>query len=394
MKVGVLTASISRKAGGLFWAIRSLMREISSLDCKVNIYSIADEFSFEDSILWQKSELHIMRRRGPAFFSYAPKLNKALEEADLDLIHTHGLWMYPSVAAVLQVKRNHSPLVISPHGMLDPWAIRNSRWKKRIAGFIYEHAHLRNAACLHALCHSEYEAIREYGLTNPVAIIPNGVYLPENSSTGLPQPDWFADLPPNRKILLFLGRIHPKKGLVNLLHAWKHIQSRKCNAQKQWHLVIAGWNQHTHEEHLKELATDLEIKKNIHFVGPLFDDRKTTAMVNADAFILPSYSEGLPMAVLEAWSHALPVVMTPQCNLPEGFSAGAAVKIQQPDSACISKSLVELFNMLEDDLQIMGNNGFKLVKEKFMWPGVASQMLEVYDWVLGHTTCPGCVKLD
>ncbi|BCL60448.1 poly(glycerol-phosphate) alpha-glucosyltransferase [Desulfomarina profundi] len=334
-----------------------------------------------------------MGRRGPASFSYAPELKKTLQAANLDIIHTHGLWMYPSVAATRWSNDSGRPFVISPRGMLDPWAIRNSRWKKRVAGLLYEHAHLRNAACLHALCHSEYEAIRGYGLTNPVAIIPNGVNLPKCSSTRLAAPDWRSDLPPNGKILLYLGRIHPKKGLVNLLHAWKDIQGKNYTAQKQWHLVIAGWDQHSHEKQLKKLATDLNINKYIHFVGPLFDERKTTAMANADAFILPSYSEGLPMAVLEAWSHALPVIMTPQCNLPEGFSAGAAVKTH-PDPSSISQSLVELFITHEDDLQIMGSRGFKLVKEKFMWPGVASQMLEVYDWVLGHTTRPSCVKLD
>ncbi len=393
MKVGVLTASISRKAGGLFWSVRSLATEISSLNCSVHVFSITDDFSHKDSQHWQISELNIMARRGPASFGYAPELKKTLQAANLDILHTHGLWMYPSVAATQWSNDSGHPFVISPRGMLDSWAIRNSRWKKRVAGFLYEHAHLRRAACLHALCNSEYKAMREYGLTNPVAIIPNGVNLPEYSSTGLTAPDWLSDLPPNIKILLYLGRIHPKKGLVNLLHAWKHIQNRNYNTQKQWHLVIAGWDQHSHEEQLKKMATDLDIKKTIHFVGPLFDDLKTTAMANADAFILPSYSEGLPMAVLEAWSHALPVIMTPQCNLPEGFSAGAAIKAH-PDTSSISQSLEELFNKHENDLQIMGSKGLKLVKEKYMWPRVASQMLEVYDWVLGHTTRPSCVKLD
>ena len=117
---------------------------------------------------------------GPRAFGYAPELSRALDAARLDLVHTHGLWMYPSVAAAWRwATRWKRPLVVSPHGMLEPWAVRNSAWKKRIAGWLFENRHLRRAACLHALNDAEYEAIRAYGLTNPVAVIPNGVDLPE-----------------------------------------------------------------------------------------------------------------------------------------------------------------------------------------------------------------------
>jgi poly(glycerol-phosphate) alpha-glucosyltransferase len=393
MKIGILTSSISRNAGGLLWAVRSLCADLQKKTGNIKIFSIEDAFSTTDSRSWHGLDLNVYPHIGPDFFRYAPELKKALHSAKLDLLHSHGLWMYPSVASLEWSRISNHPLIISPHGMLDPWAIKNSAWKKRLAGLLYENRHLKNASCLHALCLSEYNAIRRYGLSNPVAIIPNGVDLPCKTS-GQMKPDWISHLPPNCKILLFLGRIHPKKGLINVLHAWKELKELDyVSPENPWHLVIAGWNQNGHREQLEKLGHDLDIGENIHFTGPQFGKEKTATLSQADAFILPSYSEGLPMAVLEAWSHNLPVIMTPQCNLPEGFSANAALKIDT-DPSSISETLLQLFSMNKEELQNFGKNGYQLVKNKFTWPLVADQMYQVYEWVLGNGSRPEYVRLD
>lgn len=393
MKIGILTSSISRNAGGLLWAVRFLCTNLQKVTGNIKVFSIEDAFSSIDSRTWLNLDLNVNPHIGPDFFRYAPTLKKALLSARLDLLHTHGLWMYPSVASLQWSKTSKGPLIISPHGMLDPWAVKNSAWKKRIAGLLYENRHLRNASCLHALCLSEYDAIRSYGLSNPVAIIPNGVDLPSKTSNPI-TPKWFSNIPPNYKILLFLGRLHPKKGLINLLQAWKKLKKLNCDSSKEeWHLVIAGWNQNFHQEHLEQLSNELDIENNIHFIGPQFGKEKTATLSYADAFILPSYSEGLPMAVLEAWAHSLPVIMTPQCNLPEGFSAGAALKTETTPSS-ISETLIKLFNMEKEELQNIGNNGYQLVKHNFTWPHVATQMYKVYEWLLGNESRPEYVKLD
>jgi len=270
---------------------------------------------------------------------------------------------------------------------MDPWALRNSALKKRIAGMLFENSHLRNAACIHALCQSEVLSVRRYGLKNPICVIPNGVDLPSMASpndTGEKQ---------DGRTLLYLGRLHPKKGLQNLLKAWAHARNDDMNSSKEWKLSIVGWNQVGHEEQLKKLVDELAIDGSVIFPGPKFGEEREKAYLNADAFILPSYSEGLPMTVLEAWAHGLPVLMTAECNLPEGFHEEAAIKIE-PNRDSIIKGLEILFTMGGVELNTMGINGRKLVAERFSWSRVAIDMKSVYDWILGGGSPPNCIITD
>ncbi len=392
MNIGVLTAAISRRAGGLFWSVRALSREVQRVGCSVNVYSVADEFSVEDAKQWTELDLRLFQRRGPDAFGYAPGLNQAVLDSKADLVHVHGLWMYPSVVGSQWSCKSGRPVVISPRGMLDPWAVKNSAWKKRLAGWLFENGHLRRAACVHALCKSEYEAIRAYGLRNPVAVIPNGVELPE-ARIESPGPDWAGAIPPGSGVLLFLSRIHPKKGLVNLLRAWAQVRATPSRFDSSWYLVIAGWDQGGHQAELQRLTETLGISGSVCFVGPQFDEQKAAALGAADAFVLPSLSEGLPMAVLEAWAYGLPVLMTPGCNLPEGFAADAALDMA-PEVDSIAAALGRLFAMSDAERRAMGERGRRLVEERFTWPKVAEQMCGVYRWVLGQGSIPECVVTD
>jgi poly(glycerol-phosphate) alpha-glucosyltransferase len=197
-------------------------------------------------------------------------------------------------------------------------------------------------------------------------------------------------LAPGRKVLLFLGRLHPKKGVPNLLRAWAVCQKTEHEATN-WTLVVAGWDQDGHENLLKRMVAELGIADSVLFPGPLFDGTKSRALRRAQAFVLPSYSEGLPVAVLEAWAYGLPALITPQCNLPEGFVEGAAVKAD-PDVASLTQGLRALFAMGESEREQMGVRGRRLVEQRFSWPSVTKQMISVYEWVLGGGPRPDCVQ--
>jgi poly(glycerol-phosphate) alpha-glucosyltransferase len=132
------------------------------------------------------------------------------------------------------------------------------------------------------------------------------------------------------------------------------------------------------------------LNESVHFLGPQFGELKAACFQAAAAFILPSVSEGLPMTVLEAWAHGLPVLMTPQCNLPYGFQAGAALRIE-PEAASIAEGLGLLFQMSDSERSGMGARGLALVKERYHWPTVAAQMVAVYTWVLGAGPAPDCL---
>lgn len=390
MKIGLLTASLSRNAGGLYDATRLLARGLQNSGCAMKVFGLHDANTERDGAGWTGLSVSAAARRGPGALGYAPALGGALNESDIDLLHTHGLWMYPSRASLKWAKSGKKPYVISPHGMLDPWAVNNSRWKKRLAGWLYQDAHLRGASCIHALCNAEYEAIRAYGLKNPICVIPNGIDLPRLQPDA--KPDWYGMVPESARVLLNLGRIHPKKGLANLLHAWR-IVKQAPGGEAPWFLVIAGWDQGGHEAELRSLAQELGITDSVAFVGPQFDEAKHASYARADAFILPSFSEGLPMVVLEAWAHKLPVLMTPQCNLPEGFEAEAALRIApNPDS--VSRGLRTLFSLSDEHRDQLGARGQQLVLEKFTWKVVAKQMSDVYRWLLDQGPKPECVVTD
>ena len=388
MKIGVLTGSISRQAGGLFESVRRPVQELQgSFPVDVRVFGLEDRFSQADLSAWGTLSVRVFPVMGPRAFGYALGLAPALRTAALDLMQVEGIWMYPSLACLGWAKATGKPYLVRPHGMLDPWAVRNSRWKKFLAGYLYENDHLRGAACLLALCESEARSIRAYGLRNPVAIIPNGIDLP----TPRLKPKNHAAGNPLR--LLYLGRLHPKKGLAILLQAWGTLHRRESIRNGTWELAISGWDQSGHEDELKLLCRQTGIDGSVRFLGPRFGADKDAAYREADAFVLPSFSEGLPMVVLEAWAYGLAVIMTPQCNIPEGFAMGAAIKVE-PNPHEIERGLLNLFEMSDSERQVMGERGVTLVKKRFTWPIVADEMRAIHEWVLGGGTPPTSVRVE
>jgi poly(glycerol-phosphate) alpha-glucosyltransferase len=381
-----LTASVSHSAGGLFDAVRGLAGSLrDNGDYPVQVFGLHDRNTEADRGAWGDVPVRTFEVAGPAAFGFAPGLERALEAAHPEIVHVHGLWMYPSVVS-LRWAKSGSPYIVSPHGMLDPWAAKNSRWKKRFAGALYENRHLRGAACLHALNQAEADAFRAYGLRNPVCVIPNGVETPASRPT-VPAP-WEDRLPKDARVLFYIGRLHPKKGLRALLQGWSTVQ--RDAKRSGWQLVIAGWDQDGHEQELRALASTLGLNESAHFVGPQFGELKAACFHAAGAFILPSVSEGLPMTVLEAWAYGLPVLMTPRCNLPEGQTAHAAL-VMEPDADSIAQALRRLFSMSEAERESTGARGRRLVEERYLWSEIAQKMAAVYDWVLGTGPRPGCI---
>jgi glycosyltransferase involved in cell wall biosynthesis len=386
-----LSASLSRRGGGIFDVTRRLSQAIASVGIATEAFGLEDEFTDQDRFRWESVNTGVFQVRGPRSIGYSPHLMGALTASDAFLLHQHGLWMYPSLACLQWAKVTRRPYVVSPHGMLDPWALTHSRWRKRLAGWLFQNAHLKGAACLHALCESEAGSIRAYGLRNPICVIPNGIDLPEQYNERIPP--WEGQIEVGKKALLFLGRVHPKKGLRQLLNGWAEARQVNPSAAFDWTLVIAGWDQGGHEDELRRQTREMQVDDSVVFVGPLFNERKAAALENAEAFILPSFSEGLPMAVLEAWAYELPVVMTPECNLPEGFEAKAAIQTKTSGNE-IARSLGKLWEMSDAERTAMGKRGRALVEERFTWKKAAEQMKSVYEWVLGRGARPDCVRLD
>lgn len=410
MNLVTLVGSISRRAGGLFESVRRLDQETMTVTgdarapihttndlldkINVSVLGIRDEFTDMDCLSWSPVPVSAFPRVGPRGFAYAPGLAHRLSVSRSDLVHVHGLWQFTSLAALRWHHGCRRPYLVSPHGMLDPWALQHGHWKKQLCWLAYEKRHLQSAACLRALCSAEADAIRRLGLMAPICVIPNGVDLPRTPHLSLTPEPCTSSLN-GRKMLLYLGRLHPKKGLVPLLRAWKAV------SPPSWNLVIAGWEQNQYESTLRQLAGELGLcgsstpdqdngNGSVHFIGPQFGTQKASWLRRCDAFVLPSLSEGLPMAVLEAWAFGKPVLISDRCNLPEGVAAGAAIQIDVTIDG-ITEGLRSLFTLTDSALEEMGRRGRNLVQTKFSWRSVAAEMKQVYAWILGSGSKPPCV---
>lgn len=302
-----------------------------------------------------------------------------------DLVHVHGLW---SVANRLIARTPALPAVIAPQGMLDAWALRQSRWRKRLAWRLFERGNLQRAAAVQALGPSELASIRSLGIRAPVALIPNAVSPPEPLSSSLASACPSAWPCSAKRVLLFLSRFHAKKGLDPLLKAWQSVA--ESARRHHWQLVLVGYGDEGALARQVAAAQARSELADATVLGPCFGLEKQACFRAASAFILPSFSEGLPMAALEAMSHRLPCLLSHACNLPEAFTAGAALPADPGD---LTVALERLFALSDAERAAMGTAGLALVQECFSWPQVARQTLELYRWILDGGARPGFVEL-
>lgn len=386
LSIGIVTGSISRKAGGLFNSVRQSAIHLKAAGAEVSVYALEDEHSAADRAAWAPIEPQVLPVRFARALPHAPDLDRRLAAGRHDVVHLHGIWQLQSLSVRRWKRRTGRPVMISPRGMLDPWALARARWKKRLAAAAYERRNLLGADCLHALNEAEAQAMRSYGLRNPVAIIPNGTGLPEEVMQAGPPADG------GRRQLLYLGRIHPKKGLAELTDAWAHLHRSHPSVAGGWRLVIAGWDDGGHLPGLRAAGARHGLdEESLHFAGPAFGAAKDALLRASHAFILPSFSEGLPMSVLEAWSYRLPVFKTRHCNIPIGFTAGAAIEIPMEVDA-MSRTLSEALSRA--DLAQLGERGRCLAESHFQWPNIAAMHVEVYRWLMSGGARPSCVILD
>jgi glycosyltransferase involved in cell wall biosynthesis len=376
MKIHIINLFLSRNGGGIFTVVNELYNSkiFKKTVFKDNLYfwGYNDKYSEIDT-----KELNGISRtfKKTNKFLFSLKFKRELKAniSENSIIHLHSLWMYPSV---LLLNLNKTKKVISTHGMLDAWALNNSKTKKRISLFLFERKNLNSADCIHALCKQEYNDIRKIAPKVPIAIIPNGINLPIESAIN----------PERNKTLLFLGRVHPKKGLENLIDAWFQLNNN------EWKLIIVGPDENDYKEKIKQKIILLNLEGSISLLDSKYGVEKDELFRTVSAFILPSFSEGLPMVILEAWSYKVPVIMTKECNLEIGFEKNAAIEINTSIDS-IKLGIEKVINLSEDQLVEIGQAGYDLVKNNYTWDEVGIKMNLVYKWVNKEIEKPSFINL-
>jgi len=360
VRIGLVTASASRLGGGVFEAVvthAAMLRELGAIP---QVFALEDARTEEDRSRFGLTEVTACPVSGPRQVGYSPNLLPDLLRADLDCLHLHGIWMYPSAAASRWAARTRRPYFISPHGMLDPWITARGRAKKAVARVLYERTSWRRATALHALTPREATDIaRESGRTDS-RVVPNAGPLVKAAHPGtVPGP-----------LLVYIGRIHAKKNLVALVQGWSAAQ-KPADAR----LVIAGWGDGAAVDDLKLAIAAAD--GTAEFIGPIFGEAKESLLDSARFIVLPSHSEGLPMAILEAWAKGVPTLMTEECNLAMGFEAGAALRCGY-DGEAIAACLTQALDLDGPAWQRMSAAATKLASGPFSACTVASAWADIY----------------
>lgn len=308
---------------------------------------------------------------------------KVLEHSPPTLIHIHGLWHPLSHWASRGSRKANIPAVMHPRGMLEPWALAWRSGKKSLALRAYQRRDLEGAKVLFATAEQEAEGFRLLGLRQPIAVIPNGVDF--DSATEACPGKTSKNCGGQRKAL-FLSRIHPKKGVLNLLDAWAYLDS------PDWILQLAGPDEGGHLAAVRQRIDALGLQHRVQILGSIDDANKGALYNAADIFVLPSFSENFGVVVAEALSYGLPVIATrgtPWQGL-EQHNCGWWV---EPTVEGLGLALRDALARQSSNLQEMGSRG-RVYAKHFDWARIAEQTVEVYRWILGEGDRPDCVHLD
>jgi glycosyltransferase involved in cell wall biosynthesis len=373
-------------ANGVAWIMRDLAAALGRIGAPVTVCAAdcAGRRSighiFEPPTRWVSAPGHWL-----GGLSWSQKLKPILEHeiARADVVHNHSVWMLPTSYACRVAERLDRPVVFTAHGTLEPWALAHSGWKKRLVGWAFQNRDLERASCIHVNSEAEVEGIRAYGLKQPIAIIPNGV---DATFLGpLPGRERFEREFPQaagKRIVLFMGRLHKKKGLELLLRAWPRLAAQF----NDWVLVIAGPD-NGFEPTARQLIRELDLASSVILTGNLQGESKRQALGASDVFVLPSFSEGFSMAVLEAMAAGLPVLITPGCNFPQATSAGAALEMEATVEGT-EAGLRRLLSLRDAERGKMGRAARTLVATRYTWDRVAEQTMELYSWLTGQEPRP------
>jgi glycosyltransferase involved in cell wall biosynthesis len=364
--------------GGLSSVVPSLGRQIARnqrFDLRVAAFCERDEHHYpagydqHNLTFWPAG-------RGPWLKTKQLRQSFADELRRADGIHIHGLWEQSTAVAARTARSLGKPYILSAHGMLEPWALANKRLKKLVYATLVEHNNVSRAACLHALTRAEVDHFISFGARSPIAVIPNGVEVPRTKDASLFL-NHFPELK-GKRIILFLARLHPKKGLDLLFNAWKALATTWPEA----HLVIAGPDFEGTRANLERLTSFHRLEHQILFAGMLNEPMKWSALAAAECFVLPSYSEGLSVGVLEAMGMGAPVIITEPCNMPEVQDHQAGWLIQA-NLRQLTEALDQFLRNTDLQNRGLGSNGARFVASRCNWSTIATQMADIYLWLQG-----------
>jgi glycosyltransferase involved in cell wall biosynthesis len=318
--------------------------------------------------------------RSPEMFRW---LQRETTRRTVDVIHNHGMWQMNAVYPGWAAKGRKAKLVVSPRGAFSTWAMNYGSNFKRIFWPLIQRPALAQASCFHATSEAEYEDIRRLGFKQPVAIIPNGIDVSEFSKKSIRA----------IRTLLFLGRLHPVKGIDILLNAWAAVEDRF----PEWQLLIVGTDSAYGDrggylEQMKALAAKLRLTR-MEFAKPLYGKAKISAYQSADLFVLPTRSENFGITVAEALATGTPAIVTKRAPW-QGLQAHCAGWWIDFGVEALVAALEEAMAASPGELARRGINGREWMLREFSWRNIGKKMDQSYRWLISGGEHPAWVRID
>ena len=350
-----------------------------------------------------KGNVFAVRGRG-----WSPEFRRiVMEEAKkVNVVHNHGLWMWPNACAREAAVAAGKPLIISPRGMLEAWSLNRSKLRKAVAWWLFEKKNLQSAVVFHATSGQEAQSIRQAasGIRQtavPIVVAANGVDLPDLGNK--PSMEVLEGKFPalrDRRWVVFMSRLHPKKGIDVLLRAWSRqkevtgdewrVKSSQTETLPRRNtetphrgavLVLAGSDLIGYRKDIERMIKELGLEDSVVITGEVAGEMKDCLLANADVFVLPSYSENFGIVVAEAMAWGRPVIASTGTPWQEVADVGAGWWVK-PEEDAIEGALAEALGKRREELDVMGAKGRELVERSYTWSAPAERLTKAYEQIL------------
>lgn len=389
MRILHVAQALSQNLGGVQTVLRELARAQSETGLEVDV--VSTNIDAPRGVLPAAPNCFI-KADGVRFRYCSVQFRPLLLSLDLksfidrnvtsyDIIHVHGLYRFPPTYAAHQARRHGVPYVISPHGALDPYLYDKSTVGSVLLKRLYERwfdlPNLHAAGAIHYTAEEERRRASFLGIQAPSFVVPIGLdwkryrALPER---GALRGQWGLGKAP---MVLFLGRLHFKKGLDLLIPAFDTLRRQVPNVQ----LVIAGPENDDYGRKVRGWVSERRLEAVVRFVGPLNGADVVQAYVDADVFVLPSYTENFGMTVVESLACTCPVVISDQVSIHAEVAAAGAGLVTRCDASEVANALATLLGNAERR-RTMGANGRRLVQERYTWPAIVDTLTKEYQAVI------------
>lgn len=381
MKITHCISSIDESTGGPARSVTNLVEAFGKIDdiSEINLLTLESK----NPLLLKFSNTKLfLKFYSSGFMEYSYELANELDSIQSSLFHIHGIWQIPVHQMAKIGRQRKIPYVISIRGMLEPWSLTQNQIKKKLAMLLFQQKDIKKASCLHATGLMEVKSIRKLGYKNPVANIPNGINISE-----FPQKEYAVVK--TKKTILFLSRIHPKKGIEILINTW---QSLDQSLKQNWRIQIAGNGDENYVKQLNNLIQEKGLTESISIIGPKFGSEKIATYHEADLFVLPTHSENFGIVVAEALCCGIPVITTTGApwEILESYNAGKWVAVGERP---LKEALEHLMLKTDEEREAMGINGRKLIEENYSIESVSEKFILLYKWVLNKGEKPDFVYL-